>query len=95
MIQKKVTIKNPMGLHARPAAMFVQFCMKFKELITIECNGREINSKSIMSILAAGITRGSEIEVKVYGDNENLVCDKVVEYLENISDWFEKNEHNV
>lgn len=86
MIQKKVTIKNPMGLHARPAAMFVQFCMKFKELITIECNGREINSKSIMSILAAGITRGSEIEVKVVGDNENIVCDKVIDYLENISD---------
>lgn len=86
MIRKKVTIKNAFGLHARPAAMFVQFCMKFNERITIVSNGRELNAKSIISILAAGITKGSEIEVKVDGDNENFVCDKVVEYLENISE---------
>ena len=84
MVRNKVIIKNTLGLHARPAAMFVRFCMEFNEKIVIVSNGRKFSSKSIMSILAAGITYGSEIEVEVEGDNEKIVCDKVVDYLENI-----------
>lgn len=86
MVSKKVVIQNETGLHARPAAEFVKFCMQFSEKIVLKSGGKEINTKSIISILAAGITKGAEIEIEVTGDNESKVCDDVIKYIENIKE---------
>lgn len=86
MVSKKVVIQNETGLHARPAAEFVKFCMQFSEKIVLKSGGKEINTKSIISILAAGITKGAEIEVEVSGENEAKVCEEVVRYIENIKE---------
>lgn len=86
MVSKKVVIQNETGLHARPAADFVKFCMQFSEKIVLKSGGKEINTKSIISILASGLTKGAEIEVEVSGENEAKVCEEVVRYIENIKE---------
>jgi phosphocarrier protein len=60
-------IKNQAGLHARPAAMFVQRAASFKSNITISKDNRNANAKSIIGILGLGITQGDHLLVKIDG----------------------------
>lgn len=56
-----------MGLHARPAAVFVQLANKFRSEILLEKDGHEVNGKSIMSILTLAAETGSDVKVSVSG----------------------------
>ncbi len=67
LISRKVIIKNKQGLHARPAALFVQIANKFDSRITIKRDNEEINGKSIMGILMLGAEKGSEIIIEADG----------------------------
>ena len=74
MFSKKVIIKNKLGLHARPAALFVQLANKFQAEIFLSKNGMEVNGKSIMSVMMLAVESGSEIIIRaVGGDAENAV----------------------
>ncbi len=86
MISKKVTLANPTGLHARPAAQLAQFCKKFPEKIILSGNGKDADPKSIIQLMGAGLKKGTELEVKVEGANEASVCDEVVKFLESLSE---------
>lgn len=66
-IKKKVIVKNKSGLHARPAALFVQLANKFDSQIIVRYSGEEVNGKSIMGILSLGAETGSEIEIEAKG----------------------------
>ena len=70
MVVKEVTVLNATGLHARPASMFVQTAGKFKARIFVIKEEREINAKSIMGIMAGGITQGTTIQIKAEGEDE-------------------------
>lgn len=72
LIKKTVVIKNKQGLHARPAAIFVQIANKFDSRITIRRGKEEINGKSIMGILMLGAEKGSSITIEVDGDDAHL-----------------------
>lgn len=81
LIKKKLTIKNKQGLHARPAAVFVQVANKFDSRITIRRNKEEVNGKSIMGLLMLGAEKGSEIIVEVEGSDASsamLELEKIV-----------------
>lgn len=69
LIKKKLIIKNKQGLHARPAALFVQLANKFDSRITVRRQKEEVNGKSIMGILMLGVEYGSEIFIEVEGDD--------------------------
>ena len=86
MVSKNVTVSNPTGLHARPASQLTQFCKGFGEKIILSGNGKEIDPKSIIQLLSAGLKKGTELVVKVEGDNEQTVCDEVVKFIENLSE---------
>ena len=86
MVSKKVVVSNPTGLHARPASQMVQFCKKFPEKIILKGKGKETDPKSIISLLSAGLTKGTEIEVEVDGENEATVCDEIVNFISNLSE---------
>ena len=79
MIASQVIINNKSGLHARPAAVFVQNANKFKCAITIKCEGKSINGKSILSVLAGGICCGSAIELLVDGEDEQPAADALTQ----------------
>lgn len=72
MIKKELEIRNEMGLHARPAAVFVQLCNKFKSNITLKVRNNAVNAKSIIGVLALGVSSGDIIEIEVDGQDEEV-----------------------
>jgi len=76
LITKKVIIRNKLGLHARPAAMFVQIANKYDCEINVKRGNSEINGKSIMGILTLAANKGSKILLKAEGpDAESAVAE--------------------
>ncbi len=73
MISKDFKITNKMGLHMRPAQVFVQAMAKYASEITVKFNGRDVNGKSIMMIMAACIKCGAEITVVCSGPDEEAM----------------------
>lgn len=71
MVEKKITIKNKLGLHARAAVKFVNLANRFTSSVKIEKDGHEIDGKSILGILTLAATQGSEITLKISGQDEN------------------------
>jgi len=81
MIQKTVEILNRTGLHARPAAEFVEKASKFKSKITIEKDGKKADAKSILSVLGLGVGQGSKIKITAEGEDEQQAVEQLVELL--------------
>lgn len=67
LIKKELIVKNKQGLHARPAAIFVQVANKFDARITVRHDDEEVNGKSIMGILMLGAEKGSLIVIEADG----------------------------
>ena len=67
LIKKELIVKNKQGLHARPAAVFVQIANKFDARITVRRDEEEVNGKSIMGILMLGAEKDSLIVVEADG----------------------------
>ncbi len=82
MVSKDFTIKNKMGLHMRPANVFVTEMTKFNSDVNIIMNGKKVNGKSIMNIMAACIKFGSEITVECDGADEADMLAKATELIE-------------
>lgn len=74
MVSEKVVIKNPTGLHLRPAGLFCKTAMEFKSRITVHKKTRHedvtANAKSVLSVLGACIKSGDEIMIVCEGDDE-------------------------
>jgi len=83
MIQQEFTIQNKVGLHARPAAVFVQTTVKFKSNIIVEKDGKEINAKSIIGVLSLGAEKGSKIIIKIEGEDEQEAMKSLKELVHN------------
>jgi len=74
IVRREFTITNALGLHARPAAMFVQLASKFASEITVERGGERVNGKSIMGIMMLAAGKGLKITVTAEGyDAEDAV----------------------
>lgn len=69
LIKKKITVKNNQGLHARPAALFVQVANKFDSRVTVSRDKEEVDGKSIMGILMLGAEKGSIIVIQADGSD--------------------------
>jgi phosphocarrier protein HPr len=73
---KSVIIQNKSGLHARPAAVFVQMANKFDSEVTVKKGKQKVNGKSIMGILMLAAGQGQEIVIIAEGmDAENAVLE--------------------
>ena len=70
IIEKIVTIKNKQGLHARPAALFVQIANKFDCDITVSKGKDKVNGKSIMGIMMLAASKGTTVSLSVEGADE-------------------------
>ena len=64
MVSEKATLVNPQGLHMRPAGLFASTMGKFASEVTVVAPDKEVNGKSPMALMAAGIPCGTEVEVK-------------------------------
>jgi phosphocarrier protein len=88
VIEKTVTIRNKQGLHARPAALFVQVANKFNSDITISKGRQKVNGKSIMGIMMLEAGCGSKVTMTVNGDDAEHALKELEALLvnENIDD---------
>ena len=68
-VERSVIIKNKQGLHARPAALFVQIANKFDCDITISKGKLKVNGKSIMGIMMLEAGAGSKILISASGED--------------------------
>ena len=83
MISQKVTIKNPTGLHLRPAGVLCNEAMKYKSLITFTYDEGTANAKSVLSVLGACIKCGDEIELVCEGVDEKEALDELLKVINN------------
>lgn len=70
MVEETLEVTNPAGLHARPAALFVQTAGKFTSYIWIEKNKRRVNAKSIMGLMSLAVSQGTKITIGAEGEDE-------------------------
>lgn len=84
MYAKSTTIKNKTGLHARPAADFVAAAGKFQCRLNIRRANEEesANAKSIIRLLALGLSHGEEIELTGAGDDEKQAVDSLIALID-------------
>ncbi len=83
MVSQKVVIKNPTGLHLRPAGILCKEAMQFKLLITFSFRNNTANAKSVLSVLGACIKCGDEIELVCEGEDEQEALKALVGAVEN------------
>lgn len=73
MIETQLEVENRLGIHARPAALIVQTCAKYKSDITLSYDGIEVNARSIMSVMMLAAESGATILLAVAGEDEEQV----------------------
>lgn len=82
MAEATITVVHEVGLHARPASLFVQKAKQFTSEIRVKCGETMANAKSIMSILTLGVNRGSVITIYAQGDDEDQALADLVALVE-------------
>ena len=82
MVSQKVVIKNPTGLHLRPAGILCKEAMQFKSLITFSFKGNTANAKSVLSVLGACVKCGDEIEFVCEGEDEQEALKMLIQAVE-------------
>lgn len=74
-------VDNPMGVHARPAALLAQLCVGLRSVVTIECNGRVATGNNVLQILALSAKHGDTLDITVEGEDEAAAIKQVEELL--------------
>ncbi|MDD5423345.1 MAG: HPr family phosphocarrier protein [Candidatus Omnitrophica bacterium] len=88
-VEKTIMIKNKQGLHARPAALFVQIANKFNSDITIAKGKQKVNGKSIMGIMMLEAGAGAKIVIAANGEDAERAIAELEKLLlsDNIEDF--------
>jgi len=81
MISREVTIKNSIGLHARPATFFIQKANGYKSSVWVEKDDRKVNAKSLLGVLSLGIAQGMTIKLIADGADEIDALDGLQELI--------------
>lgn len=82
MISREFTISNKLGLHARPAAMFVKTASKYKSKIEVKKDDMVVDGKSIMGLMMLAAESGSMLQLTVNGDDEQEAMDSIARLFE-------------
>lgn len=73
--ETRVTITNQTGLHARPAALFVQAAKRFQSKIVVSKDGKEVDAKSIIGIMTLAAKQGTDIMIRAEGEDSELALE--------------------
>ena len=79
---KELAIQNRLGLHARPSAMFVKTCNRFRCEIWVEKDGERVNGKSIMGLMMLAAGLGSRLTITCEGDDEVSAMEEIEKLLD-------------
>ena len=81
-ITKELTIVNKLGIHARPAAVFVKTANRFASEILVEKDGEKINGKSIMGLMMLAAGPGSKLTLHARGDDAHQAIEELKALVE-------------
>lgn len=81
MVEQTIEITNPTGLHARPAALFVETAGKFTSNIWLKCGDRRVNAKSIMGLISLAISKGTVVTIGAEGEDEEQAVSELVDLV--------------
>lgn len=81
MYANEVTVSNPTGLHARPAAQLAAYCRKYENEIRILSGDKSCNPKSIFSLLSCCIKAGDSVRVEVEGEDAAQVSTQITDFI--------------
>jgi phosphocarrier protein len=79
MVEGKVRVQNKLGLHARPAAMFVKTAARFRSDVILSREDQVVNGKSIMGVMMLAAECGSEVTISVTGEDEEQALKTLLE----------------
>lgn len=82
MAERTITVASKSGLHARPAAIFVQKAKSFQSQISLAKNAKTVNGKSILSVISLGATQGDQIILQANGEDAEAALDHLTSLLE-------------
>ena len=82
MVSQKVIVKNPTGLHLRPAGVLCKEAMKYTSTTTFTFRETTANAKSVLSVLGACVKNGDEIEIICQGEDEEEALKGLVQAVE-------------
>ena len=77
MIECQITIENRLGLHARPASLFVQTTNRFKSKIKVIKDAMEVDGKSIMGLLMLAAPMGTILKIMAEGEDETALVESL------------------
>lgn len=85
-MQRQVEIVNKLGLHARPAALFVQCVIRFQSTVVIHKNGERYSAASILEVLSANLDCGARVTLEANGPDEDETLDELEALLQRLPD---------
>ena len=71
-------VKNPMGVHARPAALVAQACTSFKSVVTISTDDKTADGSNVLQLLGLGAIKGTNLHITIEGADEEEAYEKLV-----------------
>ncbi|MBQ4253832.1 MAG: HPr family phosphocarrier protein, partial [Erysipelotrichaceae bacterium] len=74
----RLIVNNPIGIHARPAALLAQACVGFKSSVLIRCNNKEAAGNNVLQILSLNAKKGDSLVFEIEGDDEELACRQIM-----------------
>ena len=86
MAEATIPVKHKVGLHARPAALFVQTAAKFASKIRVKnltSNGKFVDAKSIIMVLTLGVMKDHEVVIETEGADADAALDALKSLIEN------------
>ncbi len=86
MYTREITVKNEVGLHARPATYFIQKANEFKSGIWVEKEERRVNAKSLLGVLSLGIMKDTTVTLIADGSDGKDAVDALAELIENLDE---------
>ena len=86
MFSQQFVLKNPTGLHARPASQLAKLCKSLPDEVRLITEKGAVNPKNVLGILTAGLKNGSQFTVQVEGESEQDSGRQIMEFLEGLSE---------
>lgn len=76
------TIKDAMGIHARPAGLLVKEVAKYESKVSLTKDGKTVDAARLMAVMSLGVKQGQTITVTVEGADEDAAADGIQKFLE-------------
>lgn len=76
------TVKDELGIHARPAGMLVKEVKNFRSKVTLEKDGKSVDASRLMAVMGMGVKKDQTVTVTVEGDDEDAACDAIKAFFE-------------